>query len=114
VSKALFAVLLDGGFLTKKIRAHHKRPATAVDIVDFCDKLRAYHEVVSYELLRIYYYDAHPSTDAVARPVSKATHNLAMTARYRHAQSLFDSLVMKPSFALRMGDVRLRARPEKC
>jgi uncharacterized LabA/DUF88 family protein len=111
LAKALFAMLLDGGFLTKKIQAHHNRPATAADVVAFCDRLKEYREVASYELLRIYYYDAHPSTETVAQPVSRESFNLATTARFRHSQSLFDSLVMKPGFALRMGEVRLNSPP---
>jgi uncharacterized LabA/DUF88 family protein len=111
MAKALFAILLDGGFLTRKIQAYHHRPATAADIVAYCDRLKAYHEVAQYELLRTYYYDAHPSTDTVTYPVSRNPYNLATTPRYRQSQSLFDSLVMKPGFALRMGEVRVAWPP---
>lgn len=107
MSQACYAILLDGGFLTKKLQGHFKRPATATDIEAFCQRLKAYPEVQQYELLRIYYYDAIPSTAETKLPVSKSTHKLASTSRYRHAQSLFDSLVMRPGFALRMGEVTL-------
>lgn len=107
MSQACYAILLDGGFLTKKIQAHHGRPATATDVEAYCAKLRSYPELSNYELLRIYYYDAHPSTELTKLPISKAAHNLSATPRYRHAQSLFDGLVMKPGFALRMGEVML-------
>lgn len=105
--KACYAILIDGGFLTKKLLAIHGRPATADDVEAYCQTLKGYPEVAGYELLRVYYYDAAPSTEKVKFPVSRNPHNLAGTARYRHAQSLYDSLVMRPGFALRMGEVRL-------
>ncbi len=105
--KPLFAILLDGGFLTKKLFEKHKRHATADDVLIECDRLRALPEVADYELLRVYYYDAPPSSEAVARPVSRTQLKLATTDRYKQSQSLYDHLVLKPHFALRMGETRL-------
>jgi uncharacterized LabA/DUF88 family protein len=107
VSKALYAIMLDGGFLTKKLYAKLKRHPTADDILTFCTKLTSSEHVRDYELLRIYYYDAHPSSDRVDKPVSGEKFNLALTDRYRLSQSLYDQLILKPHFALRMGEVRL-------
>ncbi len=61
--------------------------------------------MANYELLRIYWYDAHPASETVKRPVSKTAYPLAQTERYRNAQKLFDQLVLKPNFALRMGEL---------
>ncbi len=105
--KARYAILLDGGFVTKKLQAHHQRPATADDVVAVCDRIKMAAEVADYDLLRIYYYDAWPSDETVKLPISTNPHNLANTTRFRQAQSLYDQLVLKPSFALRMGEVRL-------
>jgi len=113
MAKACYAILVDGGFLTKKIQAHHNRAVTASDVEDYCKKLQGYDEVKDYELLRIYYYDAHPSTAKVKYPISKTAYSLSSTTRYRQAQSLFDGLVMKPGFALRMGEVLLGHPPFK-
>lgn len=109
--KPLYAILLDGGFLTKKLYAQHRRDATADDIVAECDRLRALDLVKEYELLRIYYYDATPAAGTVPQPVTRASYNLSTTDRYRKSQALFDTLVLKPHFALRMGEVNLS--PEK-
>jgi len=57
--------------------------------------------------MRIYYYDAPPSTDSVRMPVSGNELQLAITERARHAQSLYDQLELKDGFALRMGETRL-------
>ena len=103
----LYAILLDGGFLTKKLFAQLGRHPTADDIVNFCDGLRQSPHVANYELLRIYYYDAPPSSQAVAKPISRTRLNLASTDRFRLSQSLYDQLILKPHFALRMGETTL-------
>lgn len=107
MSKACYAILLDGGFVTKKLYKRNKRATTADDIVALCDDLRRIPEVADYELLKIYYYDAWPSDKKVRLPVSGNPHDLATTMRFRYSQSLYDQLVMKPGFALRMGETRL-------
>ena len=103
----LFAILLDGGFLTKKLYMRLGRHATADDIVAECTRLQQIPELSDYDLLRIYYYDAPPSSEAIQKPVSKSKMNLAQTERFRLSQSLYDQLVLKPHFALRMGETRL-------
>jgi len=102
-----FAVLLDGGFITKKLFERNKRAATAEDVEQECERLKALPQLAGYELLRIYYYDAPPSTEKVSQPISGAQLNLSTTVRSREAQSLYDRLVMKPNLALRMGETRL-------
>lgn len=109
--RPLYAILLDGGFLTKKLHAQLGRHPTANDVMAVCERLQRLPEVAGYELLRIYYYDAAPSSESVKYPASRNDYHLATTERYRQAQSLFDQLVLKPHVALRMGEVRLA--PEK-
>jgi uncharacterized LabA/DUF88 family protein len=105
--RPLYAILLDGGFLTKKLYEKRRCHATADDVVAECDRLRALAEVADYELLRIYYYDAPPSSEAVTRPVSKTQLRLATSERFKLSQSLYDQFVLKPNFALRMGETQL-------
>jgi uncharacterized LabA/DUF88 family protein len=107
VANSQFAILLDGGFLTKKISSRLRRHVTADDIVAECDRLRAIDEVKDCDLLRIYYYDAYPSPEGLKRPVSGDQLNLGDSERFRSSQQLYDQLVMKPHFALRMGHVAL-------
>lgn len=102
-----YAILLDGGFVTKKLYERNKRAATADDVEAECERLKVLPYVMDHDLLRIYYYDAHPSDETVDHPISKTRLNLATTTRYREAQSLHDKLVMKPNVALRMGELRL-------
>ena len=107
MQKPLFAILLDGGYLTKMLFSRLKRPITADDITAECERLMGIPEVKDYELLRIYYYDALPSADALKKPVSGEDLNLADSERFRHSQSLFDNLIMQPNMALRMGKLSL-------
>ena len=102
-----FAILLDGGFLTKKLSERNRRTASADDVEQECNRLKALPELSDYELLRIYYYDAPPSDETVNKPISGDRLSLSGTTRFREAQSLYDRLVLKPNFALRMGETRL-------
>ncbi|MXO71761.1 NYN domain-containing protein [Alteraurantiacibacter buctensis] len=104
---ARYAILLDGGFVTKKLQQKLKQPATADDIVALCGEISAHAELRHYELLRTYFYDAPPSLESLNQPVSGERYNLAVTERAKHAQSLYDQLELKPGFALRMGETRL-------
>jgi uncharacterized LabA/DUF88 family protein len=103
--RSQYALLIDGGFLTRKLQEREKRFPTADDIAAECDRLCSLDVVKEYELLRIYWYDAAPSTETVKKPVSGTVYPLAQTERYRNAQRLFDQLVLKPHVALRMGEV---------
>lgn len=106
--KARYAIMLDGGFITRKLLERLKQPATANDIEAECRRLTAIPQVADYELLRIYFYDAPPSQEAVKLPVSGGAHNLGATARASQAKSLYSQLVLKPYFALRMGETSLK------
>lgn len=105
--KPRYAVLIDGGFLTKKLYERNKRFALAEDVVAECDRIAALPYLADYELLRVYFYDAEPATDTLKTPVGRAPHELSKTDRFRASQSLFGQLVLKPQFALRMGQVNI-------
>lgn len=105
--QARYAILLDGGFVTRKLKEKLGHQPTADDIVDLCNEIRGNDELKNYELLRTYYYDAPPSAEMVKLPISGIDHPLAGTERFRHAQSLYDQLELKAGFALRMGETRL-------
>lgn len=55
VYRARYAILLDGGFVTKKLYEFLRRPATVDDVVRECERLERLPCVRDYELLRIYY-----------------------------------------------------------
>jgi uncharacterized LabA/DUF88 family protein len=107
MQKARYAILLDGGFVTKKLAESLKRPATAADVVDLCTSIQANAHLADYELMRTYYYDAPPSTESVKQPVTGASFDLSTTPRARHSQSMYDQLELTDGFALRMGETRI-------
>lgn len=104
---ARYAIMLDGGFVTKKLQQKLKQPASAEDIVALCNEIRGNDELQHYELLRTYFYDAPPSLESLSKPISGDRYHLARTERAKHAQSLYDQLELQPGFALRMGETRL-------
>lgn len=108
MADALYAIMIDGGFITKKLQQKNKQPATANDVEAECARLQALPSVAQYELLRIYFYDAPPSVASLQLPVSGAKLELSKTPRATQAQSLYDQLVLKPNFALRMGETSLK------
>src|SRR5262249_6836984 len=77
------------------------------DVVAECQRLQAIPHVADYELLRIYWYDAAPSSQRIKHPVSGNALDLATTARFRKSQSFYDQLILEPHFSLRMGHVIL-------
>jgi uncharacterized LabA/DUF88 family protein len=103
LQKSRYAILLDGGFLKKKLFTRLQHHPTADDIEAECARLQALPEVADYELLRIYYYDAFPAALTLKLPVSGEAHDLTRTERFGQSQSLFRQLPLKPNFALRMG-----------
>jgi uncharacterized LabA/DUF88 family protein len=107
MSKPLYAILLDGGFVTKRLYQKLGRHAVADDIEAECARLQCLPQFADYELLRIYYYDAFPSGELVSTPVGRRNLNLGTTERHRLSRTLYDNLVLKPQFALRMGQVNL-------
>lgn len=107
MTNPLYAILLDGGFITKKLRNKLNRDVTAEDVVEYCECLQKIRLVQNYELLRIYYYDARVIDDSFARPVSGNPHTMSSHHSFRRQQALFDKLETTPGFALRMGSVKL-------
>ena len=105
LAKPRYAILLDGGFLKKKLLDQLKHHPTASDIVAKCNALQELPEVREHELLRIYYYDAYPTAEKLRLPVSREAYNTGETERFRQSESLFRQLVLMPNFALRMGQV---------
>jgi uncharacterized LabA/DUF88 family protein len=110
LARPRYAILLDGGFVKKKLLDQLGHHPTADDIVAKCDTLQTLPAVADHDLLRIYYYDAFPAAEKLRQPVSREPYNTGETERYRQSESLFDQLVLKPSFALRMGQVGITPR----
>ena len=64
------AILIDGAFLTIKLKTNLKRYPNTKDIIDHCDSLLKSDHLKTSELFRIYYYDALPYEKAVIYPIN--------------------------------------------
>ena len=100
----LYAILLDGGFITKKLAARLARYPTADDIVAECARISAHAALQGHDLLRIYFYDAPPAQGVMRNPIDGSVLDLAKTALSAQATSLFDTIELRPNFALRKGE----------
>lgn len=99
-----FAILIDGGFMTKRLSSTLKRYPTADDIQAEVARIKGRPELAGHDLLRVYFYDAPPATGVITNRIDGARLDLRASTRHREATALFDSLELRPDFALRMGE----------
>jgi uncharacterized LabA/DUF88 family protein len=97
------ALLLDGGFVKKRLHADLHHFPTVADVVSLCTSIVAKPELKDTELFRIYYYDAPPFEGSAKNPIDKVTTNYAVTPQASQNKSLMDSIELQPNFAVRKG-----------
>ncbi len=103
-----YAILLDGGFVTKAIARKTKANATLQDIEQVCLKITTLPILQNYDLLRIYYYDAPPASGTITNPIDGAVINLGNSDVHKRNTLLLDQLELLPNFALRKGETVVR------
>jgi uncharacterized LabA/DUF88 family protein len=99
------ALMVDGGFLKKKLCQRNHRDATVQDIAGFCNIVLQKPPLAQAQLFRIYFYDAPPFEGKVTNPLSGAVQNMAGTAQAVQNTQLLRSLELQPNFAVRRGIV---------
>ena len=102
-----FAILLDGGFVTKTLGTRNRTFPTTADIVQECERIKAHSSLAGHDLLRIY-YDAPPSTSNLTNPIDGSALDLGATTVFRRSVSLLDQLEMEKDFAVRKGEIVAR------
>jgi uncharacterized LabA/DUF88 family protein len=100
-----YAILLDGGFVTKKLQGQLKRFPTAADVEKECQRIAQHQLLANRDLLRIYFYDASPAKDKLTNPIDGSALDLSATPEFRYHMSLLDKLELTPNFAVRRGEV---------
>lgn len=100
-----FAILVDGGFFTRKLFQKLKAAPTVEQVVDEIGVIRNNPMFDGYELLRIYYYDAAPATGQIVHPISGKKLNLADTEVYKRNKAFQQSLELQPDISLRLGEL---------
>lgn len=103
-----YAILIDGGFFTKKFRPLNKcfPSADQVDAV-VCELVRKCPDVAGRELLRIFYYDARPVSKTIKNPVSGTEIKLGCSELAQNSNRLHQELALKPNFAVRLGETKV-------
>lgn len=99
-----FAVLIDGGFMTKRLQAALKKYPEPDDILREVRRIASSSTLSGHDLLRVYFYDSPPAIGTLTNPIDGSVTELSATPRYREAKALFDRLELEPNFALRMGE----------
>lgn len=102
----LAAVMLDGGYFTKRFQSLHRRFPTVDDAIGFCAQLMDGLE--DFGLYRIFFYDAEPYDREGRNPISGQTVNFANTPLARNYRLLLQGLDQAPNFAVRRGETLMR------
>jgi len=103
-----YAILLDGGFVTKVIASRKRADAVASDVQAECQRIMRLPALAGLDLLRIYYYDAPPATQRLTNPIDRSSLDLGSSAVHRKGTALLDQLELLPDFAVRKGETVVR------
>jgi len=103
-----FAILVDGGFVTKALASKTKTFPSAADIEAECKRVRAHKDLTPMDLLRIYFYDSPPATGILKNPIDGSMLDLSKSAVFTRNTKLLDEIELLPDFALRRGELVAR------
>lgn len=103
-----FAILIDGGFITKALSVRNKKFPAAAEIEAECSRIMALALLNGYDLLRIYFYDAPPATQKLKNPIDGSVLDLGSSGVYARNTALFDEIELLQNFALRRGETVVR------
>lgn len=100
-----YAILVDGGFIKKKLSNRQKPIPSIDDIQAEFERIRNHSKLDGLSLLRIYFYDAPPATGKLTNPIDGSNVDLASHPAYNANQALHQSLELSPDVALRQGEI---------
>src|SRR5258706_15999505 len=75
-----YAILVDGGFVTKAMTVNNKKFPSAKDVEAECARIRGHADLVNLDLLRIYFYDSPPASDKLVNPIDGSVVDLGKSA----------------------------------
>ena len=101
-----FAILLDGGFVTKVLKTRCGAFPTPADVVSETKRISEKSELTGYDLFRIYYYDAPPSAARLTNPLDQSPVNLGGSPVYQQRINFLRALELMPNFAVRKGETK--------
>lgn len=96
-------ILLDGGFVKKKLQERSGSFPTTTEILALCQDIMATGRLKDTVLFRVYYYDAPPLAGQSTNPVDRSSVDFSGTPQANLNRHLIDSLELEPDFAVRRG-----------
>lgn len=96
-------ILLDGGFVKKKLQEQSGHFPTVAEVVAVCTRLMQSELLAGKELFRVFYYDAPPFEGQSTNPMDHSVLNFSGTEQARQNRALIDALELEPDFAVRRG-----------
>jgi uncharacterized LabA/DUF88 family protein len=96
-------LLLDGGFVKKKLQATLKAFPKAQDVVQLCQDILQKPRLKDKALFRAYYYDAPPLEGVTAHPMDGSRIDFSATPQAAMNKALIDTLELESDFAVRRG-----------
>jgi uncharacterized LabA/DUF88 family protein len=103
-----FAILVDGGFITKALSKKNNAFPTAAQVEAECLRVRGHADLVSLDLLRIYFYDSPPATGTLKNPIDGSVLDLSKSQVFVRNTQLLNDLELLPDFAVRKGELVAR------
>jgi hypothetical protein len=99
-----FAILMDGGFVKKKLQQQLKHFPTVAEIDGEVSRIKGHESLRALTLLRVYFYDAPPASGTLTNPIDGSKLDLSSSPNYSLNIGLQQSLEMLPDAALRQGE----------
>lgn len=100
------AILMDGGFVKKKLSQQLKRFPTVEDVTSLAAEVMRDESMLNKELLRVYFYDAPPFEGTVENPIDHSRTNFSTTVQAKQNDRLLKRLELQKNFAVRRGLLR--------
>lgn len=99
-----YAILIDGGFIKKKLQSKNNHFPTVAEIEAEITRIKVDPNLSNYTLLRVYFYDAPPATGIVTNPIDGTATDLSTSGHFAANVGLQQALELQPDMALRMGE----------
>lgn len=99
-----FAILVDGGFIKKKLKARNHHFPTVAEITTEIERVKTHQALSGLSLLRVYFYDAPPASGTLRNPIDNALVDLSAHPDHGRNLSLLQSIEMLPDTAFRQGE----------
>lgn len=102
------AVLLDAGFVKKRLAAKAKSFPSIEDVSGWIESLLQHPDLVRSRLFRTYWYDADPFGEKRSNPIDGKKTNFATTLEAERNRHLMRQIETVPDVAVRKGDLLFR------